>query len=183
MRAVTFMDDVILMARSESGLKQAVRKLSEWLADQYGMDSRTTTSIMRLWTVTEERTRKDLSGARRGVVAIDAGGYRISRTHVTMRKRNAPRVIRSFSRAWDELQRTGTIKRQRACQVISRNGMVQNTNSRKFIEKYHVTEVMRVARRVQAYWGRVETRKRKERIRNAYQRHEKQRAALCGVDG
>ena len=183
MRAVTFMDDVILMARSESGLKQAVRKLSEWLADQYGMDSRTTTSIMRLWTVTEERTRKDLSGARRGVVAIDAGGYRISRTHVTMRKRNAPRVMRSFSRAWDELQRTGTIKRQRACQVISRNGMVQNTNSRKFIEKYHVTEVMRVARRVQAYWGRVETRKRKERIRNAYQRHEKQRAALCGADG
>ena len=183
MRAVTFMDDVILMARSESGLKQAVRKLSEWLADQYGMDSRTTTSIMRLWTVTEERTRKDLSGARRGIVAIDAGGYRISRTHVTMRKRNAPRVMRSFSRALDELQRTGTIKRQRACQVISRNGMVQNTNSRKFIEKYHVTEVMRVARRVQAYWCRVETRKRKERIRNAYQRHEKQRAALCGVDG
>ena len=182
-RAVTFMDDVVLMARSESGLKQAVRKLSEWLADQYGMKSRTTTSILRIGSVLEERTRKDLPGARRGVVAIDAGGFRISRTHITMRKRNAPRVMRSFRRAWEEYQRTGTIKRQRAGQLICRNGMIQNANSRKFIEKYHVTELMRVARRVQAYWGRVETRKRKERIRNAYQRHEKQRAALCDADG
>ena len=182
-RADTFMDDVVLMARSESGLKQAVRKLSEWLADQYGMNSRTTTSVLRIGTVKEEKERKGQKGARRGVVAIDAGGFRISRTHTTIRKRNVPRIVRNFRRAWQEYQETGTIKRQRACQIISRNGMIRNTNSRNFADKYHVVELMRVARRVQGYWSREAARRRKERIYNAYQRHEEQRAALCCADG
>ena len=182
-RAVTFMDDAILMARSESGLKQAVRKLSEWLADRYGMNSRTTTSVLRIGTVKEEKERKGQKGARRGVVAIDAGGFRISRTHTTIRKRNVPRIVRNFRRAWQEYQETGTIKRQRACQIISRNGQIRNTNSRNFADKYHVVELMRVARRVQGYWSREAARRRKERIYNAYQRHEEQRAALCGADG
>ncbi len=182
-RAVTFMDDVILMARSESGLKQAVKKLSEWLADQYGMASRTTTSILRIGTIEEEKERKAHTGAWRGVTAIDAGGFRISRTHTTIRKRNVPRIVRCFSRAWDEYQRTGTIKRQRACQIISRNGMIRNADCRKFIGKYHVVQLMRVARRVQAYWSRDAARKRKERIRDAVERHDKHCAALCGADG
>ena len=182
-RAVTFMDDVILMARSESGLKQAVKKLSEWLADQYGMASRTTTSILRIGTIEEEKERKAHTGARRGVTAIDAGGFRISRTHTTIRKRNVPRIVRCFSRAWDEYQRTGTIKRQRACQIISRNGMIRNADCRKFIGKYHVVQLMRVARRVQAYWSREYARRRKERIRDAVERHDKHCAALCGADG
>ena len=182
-RAVTFMDDIILMARSESGLKQAVSKLSEWLADQYGMESRTTTGRMKIGTVREEKEHKTHHGARRGVTAIDAGGYRISRTHITIRKRNAPRIIRCFRRAWEEYQKTGTIKRQRACQIISRNGMIRNADCRQFMEKYHTVEIMRVARRVQAYWSREATRRRKRRIEYAVNRHEKQCAALCGADG
>jgi len=182
-RATTFMDDVELMARSESGLKQAVKKLSEWLADQYGMRTRTTTGIMRIGSIEEEKARKGRKGARRGVVAIDAGGYRISRTHITIRKRNVPRIIRCFRRAWKEYQETGTIKRQRACQIISRNGMVRNADCYGFEKKYHVAEVMRVARRVQAYWSRESARRRKENIRHAVERYEKQRAALCGGYG
>ena len=182
-RAPTFMDDVALVARSKSGLQQAVKKLSEWLTDQYGMHCRTTTGIMRIGTIEEEKARKGRKGARRGVVAIDAGGYRISRTHTTIRKRNAPRIIRNFRRAWTEMQTTGTIKRQRACQIISRNGMVRNADSYGFEQKYHVNEVMRMARRVQAYWSREAARKRRESIRDAVERYAEQRAALCGADG
>ena len=182
-RAVTFMDDVILMARSESGLRQAVRKLSEWMADQYGMQCRTTTAIMRLMSVEEENERKGQPGARRGVAAIDAGGYRISRTHVTIRKRNIQRITRCFDRAWKEYKETGTIRRQRACQIISRNGMIRNSNSRKLTEKYHVTELLRVARRVQGYWSRETARRRKERIISVLERYERHNSTLCGADG
>lgn len=182
-RAVTFMDDIVLMARSESGLKQAVRKMSEWMADQYGMRSRTTTGIMRIGSIEEEHRRKRLKGAKHGVVAIDAGGYRISRTHITIRKRNAPRIDRCYARAWQELQKTGTIRRQRACQIIARHGMIRNANSRRMEEEYHVNEIMRVARRVQAYWSREAARRRKESIRYAVTRYNEQRAALCGCDG
>ena len=182
-RAATFMDDVVLKGSSVSGLKMAVKKLSEWLDAQFGMKSRTTTGIMKLMTLEEERRRKHLKGAARGVTAIDAGGYRISRTHTTIRKRNAPRIIRCMRRAWAEYQETGTIKRQRACQIISRNGMIRNADSRKFMEKYHTVEIMRVARRVQAYWSRETARRRKERIKYAVERHEKQCTALCGAGG
>ena len=180
-RAATFMDDIVLMGSSGSGLKQAVKKLSEWLDDQFGMKSRTTTGVMRLMSVEEEKDRKQRAGAGRGVTAIDAGGYRISRTHITIRKRNAPRIMRCFRRAWEEYQRTGTIKRQRACQIISRNGMVRNADSRKMQEKYHTTELMRVARRVQGYWSREAQRKRKEKIGYVLSRREEQYRALCGA--
>ena len=182
-RAVTFMDDIVLLGSSGSGIKQAVKKLSEWLDAQFGMKSRTTTGIMKLMTMEEEKNRKHRQKAGRGVTAIDAGGYRISRTHITIRKRNAPRIIRCMARAWEEYQRTGTIKRQRACQIISRNGMIRNANCRQFTEKYHVVELMRIARRVQAYWSRENARRRKERVKYAVERHEKQCAALCGAHG
>ena len=182
-RAVTFMDDIVLLGSSGSGIKQAVKKLSEWLDAQFGMKSRTTTGIMKLMTMEEEKNRKHLQKAGHGVTAIDAGGYRISRTHITIRKRNAPRIIRCMTRAWDEYRRTGTIKRQRACQIISRNGMIRNANCRRFTEKYHVVELMRIARRVQAYWSRENARRRKERVKYAVERHEKQCAALCGAHG
>ena len=182
-RAATFMDDVVLAGASGSGIKQAVKKLSEWLDAQFGMKSRTTTGIMKLMSLEEERRRKHLKGAARGVTAIDAGGYRISRSHITIRKRNAPRIIRVMKRACTEYQETGTIKRQRACQIISRNGMVRNANCRRFTEKYYVVELMRIARRVQAYWSRENARRRKERVKYAVERHEKQCAALCGAHG
>ena len=163
-------------------MKQAVKKLSEWMADAYGMRCRTTTGILRIGTIEEEKDRKRHAGARRGVVAIDAGGYRISRTHTTIRKRNVPRIIRCFDRAWKEIQETGTIKRQRACQIISRNGMIRNADCRSFEKKHHVYEILRVARRVQAYWARENARRRRERIRNAVERYAEQRAAFCGAD-
>lgn len=182
-RAATFMDDAVLKSRSESGLRQAVKKMSAWMADQYGMECRTTTGIQRIGSVDEEKARKGRKGAKRGVVAIDAGGYRISRTHITIRKRNAPRIMRACQRAWREIQETGTIKRQRAGQIISRNGMIRNADSWEMEKKYHVKEIMRVARRVQAYWSREAARRRREQIRYVVERYEEQRAALCGADG
>ena len=146
------------------------------------MKSRTTTGIIRLGDIQEEKARKHMKGARRGVQAIDVGGYRISRTHTTIRKRNAPKIIRCLERCWREYKQTGTLKRQRACQLISRNGMIQNANSRGMIEKYHVVELMRVARKVQAYWSRETERRRKEKVRNVLAKHRVQfEAACCGA--
>lgn len=182
-RAVTHMDDIVLLSRSESGLKAAIRQLSRWMDDQFGMKSRVTTQVIRLETVERERQRQKLRGAKRGVMAIDAGGYRISRTHTTIRKHNAPRIMRCLKRAWTEYKQTGTIKRQRACQIISRNGMIRNSDSRGMESKYHTAELMRLARRVQAYWSRETARRRKENIRYVLERHQERAAAFCGAAG
>ena len=59
--------------------------------------------------------------------------------------------------------------------------MVRNADSRKMAEKYHTTELMRVARRVQGYWSREAQRKRKEKIGYVLSRREEQYRALCGA--
>jgi hypothetical protein len=61
--------------------------------------------------------------------------------------------------------------------------MIRNADSCGLEAKYHVKEIMRMARRVQAYWSREAARRRKENIAYAVERYEKQRAALCGCDG
>lgn len=98
----------------------------------------------------------------RGCQGLDMGGYRIFRTHITMRRRVVRRAIRCFTRAWAEYKRTGALQWQRATAVIARHGPVHFADSENFRKKYHVPELLRAAKRVTAYWQRVQTRKRKE---------------------
>lgn len=183
-RSVTFMDDMFLAGRSRSALIQAVRDLKEWLWAKFGMTLRTTTDVIRLYTIEEEKAHKHRgTPAGRSVPMVDMGGYKICHSHITIRRRNAPRIIRCMERAWEEYQRTGTIKRQRACQIISRNGMLKNSFSYQFCHKYHVYELLKVAKKVQAYWARVERKKRRERITHVVERHRKHREAVCCAYG
>lgn len=182
-RAGTFMDDMVLLGRSETALIQAIKRLKEWMWATFHMTMRSTTDVIRLYSVEEEKERKHRkTPAGCGCPNIDMGGYRICRSHITIRRRNMKRILRCFTRAWDEYRRTGTIKRQRACQVISRNGMASNTDAYKLCHKYHVHELMRIAKRVQAYWNRVDFRKRKERLIHVTEKYREQCAArLCAA--
>lgn len=181
-RAVTFMDDMLLLGNSRAALLQAVKRLSVWINTEFGMSLRTTTDVIKLYKIEEEKAHRRMeTPAKRSVPMVDMGGYKVGRTFITVRRRNVMRMIHSFQRAWDEICRTGTLKRQRARQIIARNGLLENSSSYHFREKYHVPEVMKMARHVQAYWGREENRRRKERVRYAVERHEKQCAALCGA--
>lgn len=183
-RIVTFMDDFALLARNETGVKRTVAFLRDWLWSHLKMRLRTTTGIVFWLPDVEERNHRTRDRpAQRGCPNLDMGGFRIYRTHLTMRKRVAKRVIRCFLRAWREYKRTGTIQRQRASAIISRYGPVKFTFSGKFMEKYHVAELVRVAKRVTAYWGRQETRKRKERLRYVLQKCAVYRGTFQGAAG
>lgn len=180
-RAAAYMDDCCLDGRSETAIYQATKYLREWLWKVYRVKLRTTTGIIRLYSIEDEKRHKAMNTpARRGVPMIDMGGYRISRTHITMRRRNAKRAICCFLRAWKEYKAAGTLKRQRAAQIIARNGMLENCNSFQFRQKYHVDELMRVSVRIRAYWSRQERKKRKENIERALQKYRIHNRALCG---
>lgn len=181
-QTVAYMDDLLMMGRSRSGLEHGICLAGRMMQEEYDIRMRTTTGIMRMPTVEEEKARKrETRPGRRHGAMIDMGGYRIGRTHITLRERNAKKAIRCFKRAWATYQTTGTLKHQQAQAVIAWNSMIQNTNKVNFCQKYHVYPLLRVAKRVQAYWARVETRKRKERMRNVVEKHTRQRAALCGA--
>ena len=180
-RIESYMDDVALYGKDRGALKSATKMMFRFAWQMFGMRMRCTTVVIRLPTVGEEKTLKAKTRqSERHGASIDMAGYRISRTHVRIRRRNLLKILRCFRRAWNEIQKIGTIKRQRACQLIARNGYVQTSNSRKLIEKYHVVEIMRMARRIQGYWARVENRKRKERMQNVVNQFRIQRATLPG---
>ena len=179
-RAVTFMDDALLMGSAKASLIRAVKLLTEWLWATFHIRLRTTADVLEVNSIAEEKARKHERASRRTVHMIDMGGYKISRGHITIRRRNLPRIRRCFLRAWREYQETGTLKRQRACQIIARNGMLQCSNSFQFCQKYHVYQLLRVAKAVQAYWARAEARRRKERLSHVLRKHQKQCDAICG---
>ena len=176
-----YMDDVVFMSGGKKGLKEGTKICGAYLLDRFGIQSKHTTGTIRLLEREEERKRKArASPARRGCPAIDVAGYRISRTHCRMRGRNAKRTRRSYLRAWREYQRTGTIGRQRAAQIISRNGIIQGADSYRFMEKYQVVTLRRMARKIMGYWGRKQERARKEIMQDAVEKYRKHREALEG---
>lgn len=181
-RAVTYMDDMWLGASAKSSLIRAVKLLTEWLWATFHIQLRTTTGVIRLASIEEEKERKrSPSKAERHAAMIDMGGYRISRTHITMRKRNAKKAIRCFRRTGRELKQTGTIKRQRACSLIALNGLIQNSDSYQLCQKYNVYAILRVAKRVQKYWAREARKKRKEYVGYVTDKYRKQYQTICGA--
>ena len=178
-----YMDDVVYIGTSRKGLKAGTKVCCTYLRERFGIESKRTAGYIRLLTAEEETRHKSRgSPAARGCPAVDVAGYRVSRTHVRMRGRNARRTRRCFLRATREKDRTGSIKRQRAAQIISRNGIAVGADSFMFMEKYRAVELRRMARRIMGYWGRIRTEERKEILQDAVDKYRKHRAALEGYD-
>ena len=181
--ASCYMDDVALLGRSRADLKTASRKMREWMAENCNVRQRNTTDILIIYPVSDEKRRKRKARpAARGCPMVDMGGYRICRSHTSIRRRNAKRAIRCFQRAWKEYRKTGTVKRQRAGQIIARYGMISNMDGYRFCEKYHVYETLRVAKRVQGYWARQARRKRRENLKDAARKYREFYQAGFGED-
>lgn len=154
-RIVTYMDDFCIMSRTRTGIRRTFQALSIWLNRNLNMSIKQTSLILDLYSVQDERKAKYMSfPSQRGCPGIDMGGFEIHRTYITMRARVAKRVIRAFSRAWNEMKRTGTIQRQRAQSLISRYGHIKQSTSKYFQEKYHTDEIIRIAKKICAFWNR-----------------------------
>lgn len=175
--ATAYMDDVALHARSPTALHRAVKHLTGYMARQWGLEVRTTTGIIRYLDADDERARKSAKHGRRGCPRLDMGGYVIGRTHMIMRPRVAIRAIRAYDRAYREITVTGTLTKQRAQAIMAYNSFVRQTDSAGYAKKHHVGKVNWVAKQVVGYWGRVDTKRRKERIIHDLQRRQERLTA------
>ena len=171
-RIVAFMDDASFLATSETGLRKGIAAYCRFMKERFGLTVRETTSVIRFLTVEQERERRHMPKAsQRGCPNLDIGGYKVHRTYTTMRPRVAKRVIRTFTRAWAEIQRTGTIIQPWARTITARYGAIANTQSKHFCEKYHVAEIVRMAKKIAAHLSRTENEKRKELLIYAISKH------------
>lgn len=180
-RCMSFMDDFAMGSSSIKGEIRAAKSLNTWMKKQLGLEIKETTGIIKLLTVEEEQRRKVLpKPSQRGVPMLDMAGYRVSRTHVTIRRRVFKRARRVFMRAYTELKETGTIRRDRAQAVISYNSYVEQSDSFRLKEIYHIKEIMRTAHKVNSFYGRLRWKKRREELDVLLERRSRQRAEEGG---
>ena len=163
-RCPTYMDDFAHLARSIKGLKRAIKDLDAWMVDILGLRIKCTTGVTKLLSVEEEKRRRSerRGTARRGCPSLDMAGFKICRTHITIRRRVFIRARRQFLRSWDELKRTGTIRLVRAAKLVAYFGYIAQSNSRYIFAKYHLKELMRIAGKITGFYQKMERKKRME---------------------
>ena len=175
------MDDFVLLSRSKKGLIEIVPLMDEYMRRHLGVSIRKTTGIIKLLDKEEEIRRRGLpKPAQRGCPGIDMAGYDIRRTHIIMRKRVTKRMIRTFSRAYTDANRTGTVSLKRARSVASRWGALKQTNSYKFCRKYHVHQTLTKAKGVVRFHDRQENLTKREWMKNAVRKNTERRYAEHG---
>lgn len=163
----TYMDDFALYATSAKDLTRAVRSLQKWMNVNLGVTTKITTGIIKILQISGEQERKTGKGAARTTPAVDMAGYRISRSHVTIRRRVWRKDRRQLLRAWEEYRRDGHLREIRAEKVISCNSYIRQSDSNGIKEKYHVDELMKEAKRVASRRTKRERKEKKERIEHA----------------
>lgn len=178
----TFMDDFCLFSASIKGLKRASASLEVWMRENLQLDIKYTTGIEKLLPIEEEKRRRELnSPAARGVPVVDMAGYKIARTHVMIRARVFLKARRQFLRGWEELQRTGTLRDVRAKKIISYNSYIEQTDSYKAREKYHIRELMEVAVKVRGFHGWLQAKKEQEALYDLQKRRSWSDTGTCST--
>lgn len=170
---VTYMDDFCILTETLTGARKAITALSKWFHNNMKLKIKQTSSILELYSMEDERRARHMPRpGYRGCPAVDMGGFEIHRTYTTIRPRVFKRIARCYSRAWTELQNTGTIQRQRAANLVSRYGYVKQTTSKHLQWKYHVIEILKMAKCIVAHWSRRTAMDTKEWLSHAVSRHE-----------
>lgn len=144
-RVSAYMDDFVILAKTASGIQRCVRKTRKFMIENLGLDI-----VVKVDPTPTTRL-------------IDSAGYQIGKDHCIIRKMNWKRIRRSLLKAEKELSEIGTLRIETARKIISYNGYFKQTNSQKLQEKYEVSKLMRIARRVSRFHGWLYRKRRKER--------------------
>lgn len=144
-RVPAYMDDFVILAKTKSGIERCLRATQRYMRDVLGLEI-----ILKVEPTSTEHL-------------VDAAGFQIGKDVVIIRKMIWKNIRRVFLRAYEQLKSTGTLRIKVARKIISYNGYFRQTNSQKLQVKYHVAELMRMARRVVRFHAYLYRKRRKER--------------------
>lgn len=122
-----YMDDIILFSPNLKNLRKARKMLHSYLKNDLGI-----------------RFKSD-NNYHRGDERVDMMGYKISRSHTTIRKRNWKRIRRLLIRYKNQNR---NMTEEVARKLISYNGMIVNSNSVKIKKKYNAVRTINRAKGV-----------------------------------
>ena len=181
-KIITFMDDALILSSSIKALNSVIKAIFKAAKVRLGLNMRETTGDLLILSAGEEKIQNgSIYTASRGATCIDMAGYRIFRTHTTIRKTLFIRIRRCFLRAKAELDKTGTIRIQRARSLVSYYGHFKQTNSAYAIAKYDVERIMAVAKRIISNKSRYFERIRMEELYDLRERACDRSAVPCDL--
>lgn len=122
-----YMDDIILFSPNLKNLRKARKMLHNYLKNDLGIKF------------------KSDNNYHRGDERVDMMGYKISRSHTTIRKRNWKRIRRLLIRYKNQNR---NMTEEVARKLISYNGMIVNSNSVKIKKKYNAVRTINRAKGV-----------------------------------
>ena len=99
--------------------------------------------VKESWFVKQMPFAKKYDGA-----FIDMMGFRIYRTHITIRRRVFKRIRRISIRIWKRIKTHQKVLESHARKMISYWGLLKNSNSVKVIQKYHIKDIMKICKKV-----------------------------------
>ena len=114
-----YMDNITLLGPNKKQLHKARKMIAAFMQRQLGL------SMKANWQI--------YPTAKRMVSAV---GYRFSRTHIILRKRNFLRFTRQCRRVKKRLDAGKPITFAQASGLLSRAGQLKHCNSQKIREKY-----------------------------------------------
>ena len=131
-----YMDDILMIGTSSKDLHKAVKETIKY-CKSLGL------KVKESWFVKQMPFAKKSDGA-----FIDMMGFRIYRTHISIRRRVFKRIRRITIRTWKRIKTHQRILESHARKMISYWGLLKNSNSTKVIQKYHVKDIMKICKKV-----------------------------------
>ena len=128
-----YMDDILLIGTNAKNL-HAAAKMVAIKAAEMGL------TIKNGWRVFKIADKKGSPGS-----FIDMMGFRFYKNCTTIRRRVFRRLRKSFLRAWKRRKQLSVHAAQRC---VAYFGFTQHTNSFTFCRKYHVYEIIKIAKEV-----------------------------------
>lgn len=134
------MDNITILGPNKKQLHRARTLIAEYMQKMLGLTMKGNWQVYRTEftaAVAKKHAAMDAQKQRlRKPRMVSAVGYRFSRSHITMRKRNFLRFTRQCRRAKKRLDAGKAISFKQASGLLSRIGQLRHCNSQKVREKY-----------------------------------------------
>ena len=132
-----YMDDIFMTGTSSKDVHKAVKEVIKY-CKSLGL------KVKESWFV----QKMSFADGKNDDAFIDMMGFRIYRTHITIRRRVFKRIRRIAIRTWKRIKTHQRILESHARKMISYWGLLKNSNSTKVIQKYHVKDIMKICKKV-----------------------------------
>lgn len=132
-----YMDDILMIGASSKDTHKAVKEVVKY-CKTLGLKIKESWFVQKMSFVDRK-----CDGS-----FIDMMGFRIYRTHITIRRRVFKRIRRISIRIWKRIKTHQKVLESHARKMISYWGLLKNSNSVKVIQKYHVKDIMKICKKV-----------------------------------